>query len=210
MDGTACGDYNASLGVLAAPPPNGYGLYLTSIVNGCVNTKSSSVYADTAWKLTDRFNLDAGLRWNQDKKTATVYQAQYASIAPNQLLPQVLGQGSEALLDLLGRKKRVDRQDVGTRLLGQGQGSQQQPDESQHQCSASSSQFVLPIQGRLPCGRHRRQVGRSQAPRRLPVKPCPAHHCACVFKSLAIRRAARATGHRQGLCRWYWVPGPGN
>jgi len=87
MDSTACGDYNASLGVLAAPPPNGYGLYLTSIVNGCVNTKSSSVYADTAWKLTDRFNLDAGLRWNQDKKTATVYQAQYASVAPNQLLP---------------------------------------------------------------------------------------------------------------------------
>jgi iron complex outermembrane recepter protein len=87
MNSTACGDYNASLGVLAAPPPNGYGLYLTSIVNGCVSTKSTSVYADTAWKLTDRFNLDAGLRWNQDKKDATVYQAQYASVAPNQLQP---------------------------------------------------------------------------------------------------------------------------
>jgi iron complex outermembrane receptor protein len=87
MDSTACGAYNASLGVLALPPPNGFGLYLTSIVDGCVQTKSTSVYADTAWKLTDRLNLDAGLRWNQDRKMATVYQAQYASVAPNQLLP---------------------------------------------------------------------------------------------------------------------------
>ena len=87
MDSTACGSYNASLGVLAAPPPDGYGLYLTSIVQGCVQTRSTAVYADTAWKLTDRMNLDAGLRWNQDQKTAQVYQAQYASVAPNQLLP---------------------------------------------------------------------------------------------------------------------------
>jgi iron complex outermembrane receptor protein len=87
MNGTACGDYNASLGVLAAPPPDGFGLYLTSIVQGCVQTKSTAVYADTSWKLSDRMNLDAGLRWNQDQKTAQVYQAQYASVAPNQLLP---------------------------------------------------------------------------------------------------------------------------
>jgi len=80
MDSTACGTYDASLGVLA-----GAGLYLTSIVDGCVNTKSTAVYADTAWRLTDRLNLDAGVRWNQDKKTGTVYQAQYASLAPNQL-----------------------------------------------------------------------------------------------------------------------------
>lgn len=81
MDSTACGAYNASVGVLA-----GLGLYLTSIVDGCVNTKSTAVYADTAWKLSDRWNLDAGLRWNQDDKTASVYQAQYASLAPEQLL----------------------------------------------------------------------------------------------------------------------------
>jgi iron complex outermembrane receptor protein len=87
MDSTSCGAYNASLGILAAPPPDGYGLYLTSIVNGCVNTKSTAVYGDTAWKLSDALNFDAGLRWNQDKKTATVYQAQYASVAPNQLEP---------------------------------------------------------------------------------------------------------------------------
>jgi iron complex outermembrane receptor protein len=87
MNSTACGDYNASLGVLAAPPPAGFGLYLTSIVQGCVQTKSTAVYADTAWKLSDRMNLDAGLRWNQDQKTAQVYQAQYASVAPNQLFP---------------------------------------------------------------------------------------------------------------------------
>ncbi len=87
MDSTACGDYNASVGVLSAPPPYGDGIYLTSIVQGCVETKSTAVYADTDWKLTSRLNLDAGLRWNQDQKTATVYQAQYASVAPDQLYP---------------------------------------------------------------------------------------------------------------------------
>jgi iron complex outermembrane receptor protein len=85
MDSTACGAYNASLGVLAAPPPYGDDIYLTSIVQGCVRTKSTAVYADTVWKLSDRLNLDAGLRWNQDQKTAEVYQAQYASLSPNQL-----------------------------------------------------------------------------------------------------------------------------
>ncbi len=83
MDGTSCGAYNASLGVLAVADS----LYLTSIVDGCVNTKSTAVYADTAWKLTPRLNFDAGVRWNDDQKRANVYQAQYASIAPVQLLP---------------------------------------------------------------------------------------------------------------------------
>jgi iron complex outermembrane receptor protein len=81
MNSTACGTYNASVGVLATA----LDLYLTSIVDGCVQTKSAAVYTDTAWKLTDQLNLDAGVRWNQDKKNATVYQAQYASIAPTQL-----------------------------------------------------------------------------------------------------------------------------
>lgn len=87
MNSTACGQYDASVGVLAAPPPAGFGLYLTSLTAGCVKTKTSAVYADTAWKLTDRLNLDAGLRWNQDDKTGSVYVAQYASLAPTQLLP---------------------------------------------------------------------------------------------------------------------------
>jgi len=87
MNSTACGDYNASVGILAAPPPYGDGIYLTSLVQGCVNTKSTAVYADTAWKLAERLNIDAGVRWNQDQKSATVYQAQYASLSPTQLLP---------------------------------------------------------------------------------------------------------------------------
>jgi iron complex outermembrane recepter protein len=91
MDSTACGSYNASVGTLSgtlpptvAPP---LGLYITELVDGCVLTKSSAVYGDTSWKLTDRLNLDAGLRWNEDDKTARVYQADYASFAPDQLLP---------------------------------------------------------------------------------------------------------------------------
>jgi iron complex outermembrane recepter protein len=87
MDSTACGTYNASLGVLAAAPPFGDGIYLTSIVQGCVLTKSTAVYGNAAWKLTDQLNLDTGVRWNDDDVTAHVYQAQYASISPNQLLP---------------------------------------------------------------------------------------------------------------------------
>jgi iron complex outermembrane receptor protein len=87
MDSTACGSYNASIGALAAPPPAGFGLYLTSLVQGCVLTKSASVYGDAAWQLTDKLDLDTGVRWNDDDVTAHVYQAQYASVAPNQLKP---------------------------------------------------------------------------------------------------------------------------
>jgi iron complex outermembrane receptor protein len=81
MDSTACGAYNASVGVLAAADD----LYLTSIVTGCQQTTSEAIFADSAWRLTDRLNLDAGVRWNDDDKTASVYQAQYASLAPTQL-----------------------------------------------------------------------------------------------------------------------------
>jgi iron complex outermembrane receptor protein len=87
MNSEACGDYNASVGSLTLLGIPAYDLYITELVNGCVQTKSSAVYADTAWKLTNQLNFDAGLRWNQDQKTATVYQADYASIAPTQLLP---------------------------------------------------------------------------------------------------------------------------
>jgi len=65
MDSTACGTYNASLGVLAAAPPFGDGIYLTSIVQGCVLTKSSAVYGDASWKLTDQLDLDTGVRWKR-------------------------------------------------------------------------------------------------------------------------------------------------
>ena len=87
MDSTACGDYNASIGTLTLLGIPAYDLYITELVQGCVVTKSSAVYGDTAWKLTDQLNFDVGVRWNEDRKTATVYQADYASIAPTQLLP---------------------------------------------------------------------------------------------------------------------------
>ena len=87
MDSTACGDYNASIGSLTLLGIPAFDLYITELVNGCVRTKSSAVYGDTAWKLTDQLNFDLGVRWNEDKKTATVYQADYASFAPTQLLP---------------------------------------------------------------------------------------------------------------------------
>ncbi len=87
MDSTACGDYNASVGTLNLLGLPAYDLYITEQVEGCVQTKSEAIYGDTAWKLSDRLNLDVGLRWNEDQKTAAVYQADYASFAPTQLLP---------------------------------------------------------------------------------------------------------------------------
>ncbi len=87
MDSTACGSYNASIGTLNLLDIPAFDLYITELVKGCVLTKSSAAYGDTAWKLTDRLNLDAGIRWNEDKKTADVYQADYASVAPTQLAP---------------------------------------------------------------------------------------------------------------------------
>jgi len=84
MDSTACGDYNASVGTLNLIP---IPVYVTELVQGCVNTKSLAFYGDTAWKLTDKLNLDVGLRWNDDKKDATVFQADYQSLAPTQLTP---------------------------------------------------------------------------------------------------------------------------
>ena len=91
MDSTACGAYNASIGTLSgtlpptiAPP---LGIYITELVEGCVLTKSSAVYGDSSWKLTDNLDLDAGIRWNEDDKTARVYQNDFTSFAPTQLLP---------------------------------------------------------------------------------------------------------------------------
>jgi len=87
MDSTACGDYNASIGTLTLLGVPAFDLYITELVQGCVHTKSSAVYGDTSWKLTDKLDLDTGVRWNEDRKTAHVYQADYASIAPDQLTP---------------------------------------------------------------------------------------------------------------------------
>jgi iron complex outermembrane receptor protein len=87
MDSTACGDYDASIGTLTLLGLPAYDFYITELVKGCVQTRSSAVYGDTSWKLTDRLNLDAGLRWNEDRKTANVYQGDYGSFAPDQLLP---------------------------------------------------------------------------------------------------------------------------
>ena len=50
-------------------------------------TKSYAVYGDSSWKLTDKLDLDAGIRWNEDDKTAHIYQNDYTSLAPTQLLP---------------------------------------------------------------------------------------------------------------------------
>ncbi len=87
MNSTACGAYNASIGTLNLLGIPAYDLYITQLVQGCVRTKSYALYGDTSWKLTDKLDMDVGMRWNEDRKLAHVYQASYGSLAPTQLLP---------------------------------------------------------------------------------------------------------------------------
>ncbi len=77
MDSHACGSYNANIGTLTllnVPPLD---FYVNQLVSGCDITKSTAVYGDTSWKLTGQLNFDVGLRWNQDKVTAPVFQEDY-------------------------------------------------------------------------------------------------------------------------------------
>jgi iron complex outermembrane receptor protein len=69
-DGDACGAFNVVLGTFG----------ITSLTEGCVNTKSYSVYGDATWSFTDRWNLSFGGRWNQDDKTASVFVGNYLGI----------------------------------------------------------------------------------------------------------------------------------
>jgi iron complex outermembrane receptor protein len=78
-DGDACGAFNVVLGLFG----------ITDLTSGCVNTKSTSVYADATWSINDSWNLSFGGRWNQDKKTASVYVARYLGVL----------QGPETALD---------------------------------------------------------------------------------------------------------------
>lgn len=66
-DGDACGAFNVVLGLFN----------ITDLTEGCVNTKSMSIYGDATWTINDRWNLSFGGRWNQDDKTASVFAARY-------------------------------------------------------------------------------------------------------------------------------------
>ena len=89
MNSHACGAYDADVGTLAPVtlPLFGFPEYITELVSGCTDTKSEAVYGDSTWKLIDSLNLDVGLRWNEDKITAPVYQEDW--VGTNQLQPGV-------------------------------------------------------------------------------------------------------------------------
>jgi len=69
-DGDACGAFNVVLGSFG----------ITDLTEGCVNTKSISIYGDATWSITDNWNLSFGGRWNEDDKTASVYVARYLGV----------------------------------------------------------------------------------------------------------------------------------
>lgn len=69
-DGDACGAFNVVLGLFN----------ITDLTDGCVNTKSISVYGDATFAINDRMNLSFGGRWNQDDKSASVFVARYLGV----------------------------------------------------------------------------------------------------------------------------------
>jgi iron complex outermembrane receptor protein len=80
MDSNSCGDYDADIGTLPLLDIPALDTYITELVSGCDLTKSTAVYGDSSWKLSDQLNLDVGLRWNQDKITAQVFQEDYVGV----------------------------------------------------------------------------------------------------------------------------------
>ena len=89
MDSNTCGAYDADVGTLAlvTEPLVGVPENITELVSGCDLTKSTAVYGDSTWKLIGDLNLDAGLRWNEDKISAPVFQQDY--VGTTQLAPGV-------------------------------------------------------------------------------------------------------------------------
>lgn len=67
FDGEACGAFDVVLG----------GINFTALTKGCVETTSFSLYGDASFALTERTNLNFGLRGNRDDKEADVFVAQY-------------------------------------------------------------------------------------------------------------------------------------
>lgn len=78
FDGTAAGSFDAVLGT-TLPAFGG----LIGLTQGSVDTESYAAYLDTTYALTDRWNLNVGARYNEDKKDATVYVAQYLGQIPS-------------------------------------------------------------------------------------------------------------------------------
>jgi iron complex outermembrane recepter protein len=77
MDSNACGNYDADIGTLTLLGIPALDFYVNEFVGGCDRTDSAAVYGDASWKLTDKLNLDTGLRWNEDSVTAPVFQEDY-------------------------------------------------------------------------------------------------------------------------------------
>jgi len=81
MDSHACGQYDADIGTLPLLDVPALDFYVNELVAGCDVTKSTAVYGDSSWKLTPQLNFDVGLRWNEDKVTAPVFQEDYVGAA---------------------------------------------------------------------------------------------------------------------------------
>ncbi|GMV02126.1 MAG: hypothetical protein AMXMBFR52_17820 [Burkholderiales bacterium] len=79
FDGTAAGSFDAVLGTF--PLFGG----LIGLTQGSVATESYAAYFDGTLALTDRWNLNAGLRYNEDKKDARVFVAQFGGQIPSNM-----------------------------------------------------------------------------------------------------------------------------
>lgn len=65
LDSDACGSFDVAIGVANT----------LQTISGCIETRSTAIFGHTSFAITDRVNISAGLRYNQDDKDASVYQA---------------------------------------------------------------------------------------------------------------------------------------
>lgn len=79
FDGTAAGSFDAVLGTF--PLFGG----LIGLTQGSVGTESYAGYIDGTFALTDRWNLNFGARYNEDKKKARVFVAQFGGQIPSNM-----------------------------------------------------------------------------------------------------------------------------
>ena len=79
FDGTAAGSFDAVLGTF--PLFGG----LIGLTQGAVGTESFAGYFDGTFALTDRWDVNFGARYNEDKKKARVFVAQFGGQIPSNI-----------------------------------------------------------------------------------------------------------------------------
>ncbi|RJF90578.1 TonB-dependent receptor [Sphingomonas cavernae] len=91
LDAHAEGAFDTILGrglvpePILVPRPSAF-TALTQLTSGSVDTKSFAIFGDLNYDLSERLKLSLGARWTRDKKTGTVFKANYFGTIGSPLL----------------------------------------------------------------------------------------------------------------------------